>query len=155
MASTQSEGESMHSVAMPHQYSDVYRIVESTLRTTNNLLERLHASFFFYILNSPDHFLKIGSYLPSAVLISIAMMFGGLKVWVDAGWFCYQADGSKGVLPAPKWSRRRRPVLQALSVMIITHFLGAMLFTLIQERIFIANQTVRFFTPFASSRDLT
>ncbi|KAG6918119.1 hypothetical protein DXG01_016307 [Tephrocybe rancida] len=52
----------------PHGFHAIGRVIESTLRTTNNLLERLHASFFFYVLTGPERFLKIGSYLPSAVL---------------------------------------------------------------------------------------
>lgn len=134
--------------AGPHGFHAIGRVVESTLRTVNNLLERLHASFFFYILTSPDNFLKIGSYLPSAVLISIAMIFGGLKVWVDAGWICHldavpQASEDVSSVPAvTRWSRRQRPVLKALSIMIITHFLGATLFTLVQRRNFIENRAV-------------
>jgi glycosylphosphatidylinositol transamidase len=126
-------------------YLNVCRIVESTLRTANNLLERLHASFFFYILTGPDHFLKIGSYLPSAVLISVAMMLGGLRTWADAGWFFYLVDVSKAPKGAPttKWSRRQRPVLKTLSIMIVTHLLGALLFTLVQAPAFIDNRAVR------------
>ena len=61
-------------------------ILESTLRTCNNLLERLHASFFFFLLVAPDRFLQIGNYLPSAVLVAVGLMFWGLRGWVDAGW---------------------------------------------------------------------
>jgi len=56
----------------PHGFHALGRIVESTLRTMSNLLERLHASFFLYIMTTPSSFLKIGSYLPSAVVIAVA-----------------------------------------------------------------------------------
>ena len=124
------------------------RIMESTLRTTNNLLERLHASFFFYILTRPEHFLKIGHYLPSAVLISVAMMFGGLRKWVDAGWVLVDSDkkdgGDTGNSPTTaKWRTRRRPVLKVLSLMISTHIMGIGLFYLITSSWFVEYQTVR------------
>ena len=50
----------------------------------NNLLERLHASFFFYLLVGPTAFVKIGRFLPSAVLVSAAMLVGGMGAWADA-----------------------------------------------------------------------
>lgn len=114
----------------------------------NNLLERLHASFFFYILTGPDRFLKIGSYLPSAVLISVAMMLEGLKAWINAGWAheLHQTGDSKvgdSAAPSMKWRRKRRPVLKVLSIMISTHLLGAALFSLTQSPWFIENFWVR------------
>ncbi|KAE9409536.1 Gaa1-domain-containing protein [Gymnopus androsaceus JB14] len=119
----------------PHGFYSLGRIIESTLRTTNNLLERLHASFFFYVMTNFDRFLKIGNYLPSAILISVAMMFGGLQVWVDAAWTKRQSEESKGPEPALMiWARRRRPVLQALFIMIGTHFFGAVTFFLLSSR---------------------
>ncbi|KAF8077824.1 Gaa1-like protein [Lyophyllum atratum] len=114
----------------PHGFHALGRIVESTLRTTNNLLERLHASFFFYILTGPDRFLKIGSYLPSAVLISVAMMFAGLRAWVDAAWTASSSVTEKQTRKL-KRSRRKRPILSVLSIMVVTHTLGALLFSVI------------------------
>jgi hypothetical protein len=119
-------------------------VIESTLRTTNNLLERLHASFFFYIMADPDKFLKIGYFLPSAVLVSVAMMFGGLKLWSDAAWTrdAIEKDkGSKGSEAAP-WRRRRRPVLVTLSIMIFTHILGIALFFAVNKPWCIENHKV-------------
>ncbi|KAG5647282.1 hypothetical protein DXG03_000818 [Asterophora parasitica] len=70
-------------------------------------------------MTGPDQFLKIGSYLPSAVLISVAMMFGGLRVWVDAAWTSSYAINGKGGSEL-KWSKRRRPVLRVLMISITT-----------------------------------
>ncbi len=92
----------------------------------NNLLERLHASFFFYIQTTPDAFLKIGHYLPSVIVISVAMMFGGLKQWVNAGW--RQREASEGL--NIKWERRPRQVLEALLLMLATHIFGGSVFLL-------------------------
>jgi glycosylphosphatidylinositol transamidase len=102
--------------------------MESLLRTTNNLLERLHASFFFYILTGPDTFIKIGYYLPSAVLISVAIMFGGLRKWVDAGWVEINLENAEKGDSAAKWKTRKRPVLGVLGIMILTHIMGGVLF---------------------------
>ena len=111
----------------------------------NNLLERLHASFFFYLLVGTSTFMKIGSYLPSAVLISTAMLFGGLGEWVKARWVIKtEPDTEKPELPSAsiKWASRRRPVLPALLVMITTHLAGVALFYLRTRSWFIEHQDV-------------
>ncbi|KAJ7172278.1 Gaa1-like protein [Mycena filopes] len=123
----------------PHGFHAIGRIVESTLRTTNNLLERLHASFFFYILATPDRFLKIGSFLPSAVLISVAMMFGGLRMWSDCAWIPDLSE-KKGT-GETKWTQRSRPVIPVLGIMLSTHTFGVVLFSAITTSWFINNQT--------------
>ncbi|KAJ7219487.1 Gaa1-like protein [Mycena pura] len=133
----------------PHGFYAIGRIMESTLRTTNNLLERLHASFFFYILTAPERFLKIGSFLPSAVLISVAMMFGGLKIWSDAAWIPNSAaadpekkDGSGPDGRRERWIQRNRPVIHVLGIILSTHVLGAILFSTLTNSWFINNQTI-------------
>ncbi|KAJ7632813.1 Gaa1-like protein [Roridomyces roridus] len=123
----------------PHGFHAIGRVIESTLRTTNNLLERLHASFFFYILAAPDHFLKIGSFLPSAVLISVAMMFSGLKVWSDAAWISEpHSEKKEGIT----WVQRSRPVIPVLCIMLSHHVLGGLLFTALTSSWFSHSQTI-------------
>ncbi|EJD02421.1 Gaa1-like protein [Fomitiporia mediterranea MF3/22] len=112
----------------PHGFFTLGKTVESTLRTMNNLLERLHASFYFYILTTPRTFLKIGHYLPSVILISVATMFTGLRTWVNAGWR-REATEKKSVGDSDdEWIQRRRPVLNSLLVMLATHAIGAIIF---------------------------
>jgi GPI-anchor transamidase subunit GAA1 len=120
---------------------DQPRIVESTIRTTNNLLERLHASFFFYLLPESASFTKIGFYLPSVVLVSTAMLFGGLGAWVAAGWTEVLADkvGSSSKL---KWERRARPAGHAISIMVFTHIAGACLSFLVISSIYVRHASV-------------
>lgn len=55
------------------------RITEAIFRSVNNLLEKFHQSFFFYILLTPKNFVSISSYLPSAVLLSIACALASLN----------------------------------------------------------------------------
>lgn len=132
-------------------------MLESTLRTTNNLLERLHASYFFYLLTGPGTFVQIGKYLTAAVLVGIGMELEGLKAWVDSGWGLEEEEFEKPTTPphgdtkstvitppvsAPRvrrqaWRRRRRPVLQALALMIGTHLFGWLAFVLITSPLFV------------------
>ncbi|CAE7168512.1 unnamed protein product [Rhizoctonia solani] len=122
----------------PHGFFVLGKIIESTTRTMNNLLERLHASFFFYLLTSAQSFVKIGGYLPAAVIMSIVMTFGGLALWVEAGWFQVPATVSEGdqksetdddepVEPSKQWLKRSRPVVDAFALVGCTHLIGAAL----------------------------
>ncbi|KZT68147.1 Gaa1-like protein [Daedalea quercina L-15889] len=122
----------------PHGFHSIGRVVESTLRTMNNLLERLHASFFFFLLVRPTTFLKIGSFLPSAILVSVAMMLRGLREWVNAGsvWVPNATPGEKNeTIGGPayngQWLRRQRPVLKAIVIMVASHALGMVVFYLL------------------------
>ncbi len=111
----------------------------------NNLLERLHASFFFYLLTGPTTFIPIGKYLPSAVLIGIGMELNGLHRWVSSGWRCVsESDGIR------RWSRQRRPVAIVFSIMLGTHLFGLFLFT-VTTRIPTQVWQVNFFFPITSS----
>jgi GPI-anchor transamidase subunit GAA1 len=120
------------SVYLLNSHSLPYRIVESTLRTCNNLLERLHASFFFYLLPEPGSFTKIGNYLPSAVVISTAILFSGLRSWVQAGWIEVSVPtGKEGKAKGSQtmnWERRSRPSLRAVLIILATHVWGVLLY---------------------------
>ncbi|KAI5964227.1 GAA1 [Candida pseudojiufengensis] len=61
------------------------RIVDSTFRSVNNLLEKFHQSFFFYLMLSPKHFVSIGTYLPSAVMLAVSYALSGLSVVLNSG----------------------------------------------------------------------
>ena len=107
----------------------------------SNLLERLHASFFLYIMSTPSSFLKIGTYLPSAVLIAAALMFGGLQEWVSAGWMELEGHPSRekgknaDIVTASrkKWVPRRRDLLGAFVVAAVSHLVGLALFAIISQ----------------------
>jgi glycosylphosphatidylinositol transamidase len=115
-----------------------------------NLLERLHASFFLYIMTTPSSFLKIGSYLPSAVLVAAALMIGGLREWVSAGWVELEdphPPPKKGkavdmVFTSQKWVRRRRDLLDAFIVMVASHLIGLSFFVIISQGWFDIHQSV-------------
>ncbi|WVR06746.1 hypothetical protein IAU60_003781 [Kwoniella sp. DSM 27419] len=61
----------------PHGFHTLGRTLESTLRSMNNLLERLHASYFFYLIPRPGQFIPVGHYLPAAVLLGASLTLGG------------------------------------------------------------------------------
>lgn len=63
--------------AGPHGFHTLGQVVESTCRSFNTLLERLHASFFFYLLPHPEAFIPVGHYLPAAVLLGASITLGG------------------------------------------------------------------------------
>jgi glycosylphosphatidylinositol transamidase len=114
----------------------------------NNLIERLHASFFFYVLISPSQFLKIGLYLPSAILISIAVMIHGLSAWVDAAWTEDESTTTsqdKSHAETTKWKRRKRPVTNALFIVLATHTLGAVLFATVSSSWYMKHSEVHSF----------
>ncbi|EHY58663.1 GPI transamidase component GAA1 [Exophiala dermatitidis] len=68
------------------------RTVESLCRSLNNLLEKLHQSFFFYLLMQSNRFVSIGTYLPSAMITAAAYTIMAIYLWVMSG---YRASRSK------------------------------------------------------------
>ena len=81
------------------------RTIESICRSLNNLLEKLHQSFFFYLLMQSNRFVSIGTYLPSAMTIAAAYTIMAIYLWILSG---YQIEkttmtfvhGNTGVRPS-------------------------------------------------------
>lgn len=85
-------------------------------------------------MTTPSTFLKIGSYLPSAVLVAATLMFGGLREWIRAGWVELEDGPGKGnVVVSKKWVTRRRDLLDAFVVMAASHLIGLILFVTISR----------------------
>ncbi|KAH3674234.1 hypothetical protein WICMUC_003476 [Wickerhamomyces mucosus] len=61
------------------------RVPEAIFRAINNLLEKFHQSFFFYLLLGPRLFISIGTYLPSAGLIVAAFIISSLDKILNSG----------------------------------------------------------------------
>lgn len=51
------------------------RTIESILRSLNNLLERLHHSFWFYILGGTHKFIMISVYIAPVILLFVGLVF--------------------------------------------------------------------------------
>ncbi len=102
-------------------------------------------------MTTPSSFLKIGSYLPSAVLVAAALMFGGLREWVSAGWVeledAYPRPGNGKAVDMvstskKKWVRRRRDLLDVCIVMAASHLIGLSFFVVISQGWFDIRQLV-------------
>lgn len=68
-----------------HDEVTMGRILESLFRSLNNLLEKFHQSFFFYLLLGPKRFVSIGTYLPSAMLIAVNFTITAIGLWIKSG----------------------------------------------------------------------
>jgi len=107
----------------PADFHTLGRVVEGTFRSLNNLLERFHQSFFFYLLASGSRYISIGLYMP---------MFGLL-----AGGFCLTAVGLWFSLVQPGTGEAARvPVVapphlgRALPLCLASHCLGLLAWAL-------------------------
>lgn len=120
------------------------RIIESTFRSLNNLLEHLHQSFFFYLLMQADRFVSIGTYLPSAMLVAVNFTIMAIFLWVKSGSrtpstavastepeekskLTIVKDGeSKALVPSEDLSVRERELFLPLGVVATIQFLGVL-----------------------------
>ncbi|KAK4611739.1 GPI transamidase component GAA1 [Fulvia fulva] len=68
-----------------HDEMSLGRVTESVFRSINNLLEKFHQSFFFYLLLNTHRFVSIGSYLPAAMLVAGSFSVNALALWVLSG----------------------------------------------------------------------
>ncbi|XP_014672726.1 PREDICTED: glycosylphosphatidylinositol anchor attachment 1 protein-like [Priapulus caudatus] len=64
-------------------FKQMGRVVEGIVRSLNNLLERFHQSFFFYLLPSTDRYVSIGMYMPPFGLIVIPAVIKALALWIQ------------------------------------------------------------------------
>ncbi|CEP21357.1 unnamed protein product [Cyberlindnera jadinii] len=62
----------------PYDITVFGRIPEAVFRSVNNLLEKFHQSFFFYLLLAPRHFVSFGTYLPSSGALVISYILASL-----------------------------------------------------------------------------
>ncbi|GAA5989951.1 hypothetical protein JCM10908_002393 [Rhodotorula pacifica] len=69
----------------PHGFYALGRAAESLVRSLNNLLERLHASVFLYLMTSVDTFISVSNYLAAPILIGAGLTVDGLITWTKAG----------------------------------------------------------------------
>lgn len=60
------------------------RLLEGMYRKLNNLLERLHQSYFFYLMPSLSHFVSIGYYMPAFGLLAVILLLR-----VSSSSFCF------------------------------------------------------------------
>ncbi|XP_037938874.1 glycosylphosphatidylinositol anchor attachment 1 protein [Teleopsis dalmanni] len=57
------------------------KTIEGISRSLNNLLERFHQSYFFYILVQNDRFVSIGDFIPCLILLTAPMFIKSFLLW--------------------------------------------------------------------------
>ncbi|XP_054254605.1 glycosylphosphatidylinositol anchor attachment 1 protein isoform X2 [Indicator indicator] len=65
-----------------HGMAAVGRTLEGMFRKLNNLLERLHQSYFFYLLPSLSRFVSIGLYMPAFGFLLLVLVLKALDIWM-------------------------------------------------------------------------
>lgn len=61
----------------------VGRVMEGIFRSLNNLLERFHQSFFFYLLPSSSRYVSIGMYMPSFGILGASFLLTACYLWLN------------------------------------------------------------------------
>lgn len=79
----------------PFDITTFGRVPEAVFRSVNNLLEKFHQSFFFYLLLAPRYFVSIASYLPAAVAFSVSFIVAALDNVLCQG----ASTSQSGILP--------------------------------------------------------
>lgn len=104
------------------------RIIEGSFRSLNNLLEHLHQSFFFYLLMNRDRFVSIGTYLPSAMILSANFTIMAIFYWVRSGSRDESGEGARKSTTTPPTSPDEHSLFLPLGAVACCHFLGAVPF---------------------------
>ncbi|KAM9789169.1 glycosylphosphatidylinositol anchor attachment 1 protein [Neosynchiropus ocellatus] len=103
----------------------VGRLLEGMFRKLNNLLERLHQSYFFYLMPSLSHFVSIGYYMPAFGLLAVILLLRALDLWVQLSTPSQQKEDDVGDL-----EQSGPGVLSVLTPLVISHVTGVALYVL-------------------------
>ncbi|XP_065589154.1 glycosylphosphatidylinositol anchor attachment 1 protein [Cyrtonyx montezumae] len=115
-----------------HDLTAVGRMLEGMFRKLNNLLERLHQSYFFYLLPSLSRFVSIGLYMPPFGLVLLALLLRALDLWLQL----HKSDSAAGERmwdgdTAPRGTEDRPVGLLALvPPLVVSHGAGLALYAL-------------------------
>uniref|UniRef100_A0A8C7IEG6 GPI-anchor transamidase component GPAA1 n=1 Tax=Oncorhynchus kisutch TaxID=8019 RepID=A0A8C7IEG6_ONCKI len=106
------------------------RLLEGMYRKLNNLLERLHQSYFFYLMPSLSRFVSIGYYMPAFGLLAVILLLRALDLWVQLGASPPGTeDGVAGGVQV-SYGPSSPGVLSILTPVVISHMTGVALYTL-------------------------
>ncbi|KAI7901964.1 Gaa1-like protein [Cokeromyces recurvatus] len=116
-------------------FNRIGRLVESTFRSLNNLLEHFHQSFFFYLLPQPNRYVSISQYMPPIILFACALIFQSLSLYyLGTKKNIYRPEEMKkenNLIP-PAYSLKKRHTVFGFTVLIITHITGIIIFYIMQ-----------------------
>lgn len=99
------------------------RLLEGMYRKLNNLLERLHQSYFFYLMPSLSHFVSIGYYMPAFGLLAVILLLRALDLWVQLATPPVRTEDGIAEL-----EQSSPGVLPVLTPLVISHLTGAALY---------------------------
>lgn len=108
------------------------RLVESTFRSLNNLLEHFHQSFFFYLLPQPNRYVSISQYMPPVILFACALIFQSLTLYYLGTRKITVGPSQKAAKIPPAYSLEKRHTLFAFTILILTHITGILAFNIMQ-----------------------
>ena len=150
------------------------RVVESLFRSLNNLMEHFHQSFFLYLLMQTNRFVSIGTYLPSAMLVSASFTIMALALWIASGRppkanlaasteekagvedkpievEVVKASGMTAIVPKQELAIMERHLLLPAATILALHFLGVIPLYIFNNTL----QAVRYLSQISSSHSLT
>uniref|UniRef100_A0A665W000 GPI-anchor transamidase component GPAA1 n=1 Tax=Echeneis naucrates TaxID=173247 RepID=A0A665W000_ECHNA len=108
------------------------RLLEGMYRKLNNLLERLHQSYFFYLMPSLSHFVSIGYYMPAFGLLAVILLLRALDLWVQLSTPPQRTeDGVTDIEPVRGTHFKTvADLLSLLTPLVISHLTGVALYML-------------------------
>ncbi|KAM9050195.1 glycosylphosphatidylinositol anchor attachment 1 protein isoform 2-T3 [Megaptera novaeangliae] len=115
-----------------HDLVAVGKALEGMFRKLNHLLERLHQSFFFYLLPALSRFVSIGLYMPAAGFLLLVLGLKALELWMqlhEAGVGPEQAGGTSGSSP-PLPATQRVGLASLVAPLLISQAVGLALYVL-------------------------
>ncbi|KAK5822879.1 Gaa1-like protein [Linnemannia elongata] len=120
-------------------------LLESAVRSLNNLLEHLHQSFFFYLLSDVRRYTSIGLYMPPVIILGVSFIFQALSLWGLSSDLPLElesiAEGDKTIPVALPYSRRSRNFKVASSTMGMAVVTGAATFFLLTKEFGLVGET--------------
>lgn len=76
-------------------FVEVGRMIEGIFRSLNNLMERFHQSFFFYLLPATERYVSIGLYMPPFGVLALPILIKAVALWIDFRYDYDQAIAAK------------------------------------------------------------
>nr|KAJ3420158.1 Glycosyl phosphatidyl inositol protein transamidase complex subunit [Polyrhizophydium stewartii] len=68
----------------PVGMQQVASLIETSLRSLNNLLEKLHHSYWFYFMPSPEHFMPISVYIAPIAILAASVILASVGQWLES-----------------------------------------------------------------------
>lgn len=117
----------------PITFNHMGRVLEGVFRSLNNLLERFHQSFFFYILPSTRRYISIGLYMPPFGLIAAPVLLKALALYLSLGESTddghkNRSEPNKTQLQAINHLKEGPSLWLALHIVGISHVFGCILY---------------------------